>query len=220
MAGQLRRGLVAALTLHLACACQLPRAFGGVMPITGVYAGISPPAGAGSLPFTFKFTQGTVTGPLGLRGFSVNNLTVTITDVHHATLSSPFIVTAPGGAGTASFTLDNPAALSFAAPSSGTLTAVSHLQSNSIHGVDLSGLALGGLSVMFTGIEVSPTGVTYPVPPGATVTATFELAPSATTSITGVIPEPASLALWALPGLAWLARLGRRRLSPARPTPG
>lgn len=141
------------------------------------------------------------------------------------------VVTAPGQPGEADFSITNPVTVmetnaNLGGNISGSFDSSVALMRNTLMGVDLSGFASGGtFHVDFTAIDFeevffgggaplqSGNGrAFYPVPAGAAITFTFTLTPAGPV---GAVPEPGSLALWALAAGAGWSWLRRRRARPA-----
>jgi hypothetical protein len=229
-----------------------PPAQAAPLPPPGGFAGsyptITPPTAPGGTP-SFILSGGTATfGTTGVGGFGLSRLTVDATPFTDnlptfppggpatgpVNLSNPddsmrmLVVTAPGQAGEADFSITNPVTVmeTNAHPGgaiTGSFDSSVALVSNTLVGVDLSGFGGGGtFHVDFTGIDfesvidfgggtvLPPQGgnglAFYPRPLATSaVTVTFTLTPN------GALPEPGSLALWALAAGAGLSWLRRRR---------
>jgi hypothetical protein len=227
---------VAGLALLFACTVPAAPAFADPVPVTlidGTYMGLNPPMSpvTGSSTITFTTPADAAFHPdQGVGGLAPHDLTMDLLNFisGETTVSvmfeTPLVVS--NGFGTATFNLGMGTLTIMntqpSGPFMGTVTAPATYVSDTFGGaVNLSLFQLGGTGTFtanFTGIDVEPGTepdgpfVTiplafWPAPSDAHPVANFMLEPAVLT----LVPEPASLALWGLAGLAGVGWRCRRR---------
>ena len=208
----IRLVIATACALLLSATVAVPPACGApveICEVHGVFDTINPPSGMGVMMFTLSGGVVTSSSPGALPGASTSDLSVSVPSV-----SATFTITTPDME-SAVFSLASPPQIDLAMDNTLIdLITSATLISDSSPTFDFSCLADATLMVMFPpGIKEDPGmgKFTYDFSAGF---------PGAEFWLTSnVIPEPGSLPVWALVGLAGVAWLGRRR-RPAAPGPG
>lgn len=223
--------------LALLFACTVPAAPAFADPVTlidGNYNGLTPPStpvGLSRITFTTP-ADATFHPDQGVGGLAPRDLVIDLgffsgPSTVPVTFATPLTVS--NGSGSATFNLsDGLLTISSTNPFSGIVTATATYVSDTFgDAVDLSLFRLGGTGTFeadYTAIDVFPDVVPgidlfaplisgdpalaiWPAPDGASAKAHFELRPGVLT----IVPEPASLALWGLAGLAGAGWRCRRR---------